>query len=68
MRSLAYVLTVLVLAPVALMLAGTLADLGWLGSCFEGGCGYAAVFYVFPLLWLILSIAAILGLRRAMRR
>ncbi|MGH6761332.1 MAG: hypothetical protein ACRECW_07035 [Phyllobacterium sp.] len=39
---------------IAVALATLLAELGFLGSCFEGGCGYAALFVAFPLLWIIL--------------
>ncbi|MFB9948515.1 hypothetical protein ACFFP0_06620 [Rhizobium puerariae] len=27
------------------------------GSCFEGACAYTAVFLVFPLLWIALTVA-----------
>lgn len=41
----------------ALLVATVLAETGMLGSCFEGSCGYAAMFLAFPLLWIGLTIA-----------
>lgn len=57
------------LAWPAMLLAGLLSDLGWLGSCFEGGCGYLAVFFVFPAIWIVLTgVAAALWFRWWRRR
>lgn len=46
--------TLLALVSVAL-----LTEMGAFGSCFEGGCGYAALFLGFPLVWLALVVAGI---------
>ena len=53
---------------VAIFTAGTMADAGMLGSCFEGACAYGAIFLVFPILWVALSVISILILWRLMRR
>jgi hypothetical protein len=58
LKRVALVLLALVISGIpALFTAGMLADSGYLGSCFEGACGYAAIFYAFPLFWIVLFIA-----------
>ncbi len=64
--------TVVVSGALALLLASGMASAGMLGTCFEGACGYAALFLAFPLLWLALLAAAAIGYglhrRRARQR
>jgi hypothetical protein len=38
-------------------------DYGLFGSCFEGGCGYGAIFLGFPVLWLSLFMLLIVTQR-----
>lgn len=38
-----------------------MADNGLLGSCFEGRCGYAAIYAAFPLTWIILFAGSVIG-------
>lgn len=42
------------LGPAFLAAAG-LAETGIMGECVEGGCGYTALFLLFPIFWLVLS-------------
>lgn len=44
----------------ALFIAGALSDHGLIGTCFEGACGYAAIFYAFPFIWLIIYVALLM--------
>lgn len=46
----------------AFFLAAVLAGQGFLGTCFEGSCGYMALFFVFPLAWLVLLGVALFWL------
>jgi hypothetical protein len=46
-------------ALLALVSVSLLAEQGAFGSCFEGSCGYAALFVGFPLVWLALAVAGI---------
>lgn len=39
----------------ALYGAAFVAETGLLGECFEGGCGYTALFLLFPIFWLLLA-------------
>lgn len=50
-----FVLIMAVSAGIALLLLDPLAHIGVFGSCFEGGCGYAAVFLGFPVMTLVLT-------------
>lgn len=54
-------LAAVVAGVVAIFLADELARAGMLGTCFEGACGYAAIYGAFPLLWLVLFLASIVG-------
>lgn len=58
------VLVIGVCGAIAMFAAGLLAEFGYLGSCFEGGCGYAAVFFAFPLIWACLSVVGLILLWR----
>lgn len=42
-------------------LTGTLSAHGVFGSCFEGACGYRAMFVGFPLIWIGMTIAFLIG-------
>lgn len=57
-------LVILLCAVPALILAVAMANTGLLGTCFEGACGYAAFFGVFPVLWILFSILAVIALWR----
>ncbi|MDQ4407094.1 MULTISPECIES: hypothetical protein [Rhizobium/Agrobacterium group] len=46
----------------AFLLSGTLADSGFLGSCFEGSCAYAALFMVLPVTWFVLFALYVMAL------
>lgn len=54
-----FVLIMSVSAVIALLSLDplTLTHMGIFGSCFEGGCGYAAIFVGFPLITLVLTTA-----------
>lgn len=54
-------LAAVVAAVVSIFLAEEMARAGMLGTCFEGACGYAALYGAFPMLWLGLFIASIVG-------
>ncbi|MGC4026941.1 MAG: hypothetical protein QM744_18435 [Mesorhizobium sp.] len=57
MKRLALTLLALIVTGLpAIFIAGALSDYGYLGSCFEGACGYAAVFYAFPVIWIALFV------------
>ena len=47
---------------VSFFLTTVMVETGVLGSCFEGGCGYAAVFLAFPLAWFILFALYVMAL------
>lgn len=59
---------ILVSCVLALLVATFMAETGLLGSCFEGSCGYAAVFLAFPLLWIGFTTAFFIGWWRWARR
>lgn len=46
-------------ALLAIVSVSLLAEQGAFGSCFEGSCGYAALFVGFPLVWLGLAVTGI---------
>lgn len=46
----------------AFLASSALAENGFLGSCFEGGCGYAAVFMVLPLTWFVMFALYVMAL------
>ncbi|CDN93845.1 MULTISPECIES: hypothetical protein [Agrobacterium tumefaciens complex] len=46
----------------AFLLSAALADSGLLGSCFEGGCAYAALFMVLPVTWFVLFALYVMAL------
>lgn len=46
----------------AFLLSAALADAGLLGSCFEGGCAYAALFMVLPVTWFVLFALYVMAL------
>lgn len=50
-----FLLIMAVSAVIALLSLDPLSHMGVFGSCFEGGCGYAAVFVGFPLITLVLT-------------
>lgn len=56
-----FVITAIVVisAILALLCATLFAEIGAFGSCFEGGCGYAALYVGFPLGWGILMVLGI---------
>ena len=68
MQILGAILAILAMAPVALFTAGYMSDSGMLGSCFEGACGYTAMFLAFPVLWVVMSIIAVLIVLSVMQR
>lgn len=58
-------------AGIAFLTLDPLARLGVFGSCFEGGCGYAAIFLGLPIITLLLTVLACVIwviLRRRSRR
>lgn len=46
----------------ASLISAALADSGLLGSCFEGNCGYAALFMVLPVTWFVLFALYVMAL------
>jgi hypothetical protein len=46
----------------AFLLSAALADSGFLGSCFEGNCAYAALFMVLPVTWFVLFALYVMAL------
>jgi hypothetical protein len=60
--------TVVLSGLLALSIAFGIASLGLLGTCAEGACEYAALFLVFPALWLGLLAAAAIGYGAHWRR
>lgn len=46
----------------AFLLSAALADSGYLGSCFEGNCAYAALFMVLPVTWFVLFALYVMAL------
>ncbi len=38
---------------VSFFVARTVVQTATFGTCFDGGCGYAAVFLAFPLVWFV---------------
>lgn len=45
-----FVLIVLISGGLALLSLNPLGNMGVFGSCFEGGCGYAAIFLGLPVI------------------
>ena len=52
----AVLLILLASAGIAALVLDPLTRLGAFGSCFEGGCGYGAVFVGFPVITLLLTV------------
>lgn len=52
----AFVLIIVITGTIAWIAHDPLTSAGVLGSCFEGGCAYAALFVGFPLITGVLSI------------
>lgn len=67
-----WLLDIVLSALLALVMAAfsvhVLGEMGALGSCFEGSCGYVGVFVVLPLLWPILVVVILFLLRRYPRQ
>jgi hypothetical protein len=59
LRALLIIAVLVVSLGVALAIAMALADFGYLGSCQDGACELAAVFYVMPILGVALYFAAL---------
>lgn len=58
----AFVLVALIGSAIAAVyIAEQMANAGMLGSCFEGACGYTALFGAFPVLWIALFTATMVG-------
>lgn len=47
---------------VSFFLTAVMVETGTLGSCFDGGCGYAAVFLAFPVAWFFLFALYVMAL------
>ena len=58
---LAICIIVVIAGGLAFLSLDPLASRGVFGSCFEGACGYAAIFVGFPLIWLALTIIGIIA-------
>lgn len=63
MRVLIHILAICMIVVIAGGLAflslDPLGSRGVFGSCFEGACGYVAIFVGFPLIWFALTIVGI---------
>ncbi|NWJ26278.1 hypothetical protein [Rhizobium sp. RM] len=57
-----FVLGIVGSGTLAFLLSSALAANGLLGSCFEGSCGYAALFMVAPLAWFVMFALYVMAL------
>ena len=61
--------TIVLSAVIAWLICVVMGELGAFGTCFEGACAYAIIFFWFPVLWLVTSAVSVgalclLGFRR----
>ncbi len=59
---------ILLSGVLAFLMALFMGEIGMFGTCFEGSCGYVAMFLALPLLWIFFTIAFFIGWWRWARR
>lgn len=67
-RICALIVAVIAAAGGSYLITAYMGTLNMMGSCFEGACGYVALYFWFPLWWGILTLVFVgLLVRRWMR-